>query len=588
MTNSISIIVRVLRRNLWLVSAGLAAIFSLELLALYAPQLIKQGVDLLASGRCDSGQLLRLALDMALLALGVAVLRAMGRPFMLAFGRLVERELRQELFNHVIRLPRQAIDHRPAGELMARATYDIDNIRLAVGYGFQAGFNSILTLVMALAYMIWMSPLLTLVSAIPLVCIPWLTTLQSRKFHACHNSIQRSFARLTEECRDSFNAIRLIRVYNLAGIKESLFSAASSEHMQNNMELTRVTALYLPVMVLVMHLSQALVWGGGGAMAVMGAGVTAGDIVAFTAYLVLLKTPLSYSGYLINLYQRAKSSSQRVDEVLQQPLEEAGQGNIPVSPEVLPGDIVIRNLTFTYPGESRPALRDVSMTIKRGETVALTGPVGSGKSTLLKLLVRLYEPPAGTIFLDGRDVTEMPLHQLRAMTETAAQDPFVFSGSIAENLRLACPDAGDEQLWQALETAGLADEVAAMKSGLETVLGEKGQNLSGGQKGRLSLARTLLRRRPYLLLDDPLAAVDTTAEAQILDRLDRVRGGLTNICVSHRPLSLSFCGNIALFDEEGRLVAQGSHGELAAVSPLYRELMLTEQRQAGTDGEHGR
>lgn len=583
MGKTFSILATSLRQSRWLVAGGLAAIAGLECLALYGPQLIKQSIDLLAAGRADSGRLLSLAGAFGVLAAGVAVLRAIGRPAMLAFGRRVERDLRDTFFSRIMRLPRSFLDRLPAGDLMARSTYDIDNIRLAAGYGFQAAFNSLLTLILAFVYMLRMSPFLTVLAALPMILIPWLGRRQSVRFHRCHRDIQQSFAALTETSRDSFNAIRLIKVYDLAAVNHRHFRKAAQVHLDSNMTLARVSALYLPVMTLVTHLSQAVVWGCGGALAVLGR-LTPGEIVAFCAYLFMLKTPLVYSGYLINLYQRARSSRQRLDEIFHGPAEKTDGAQVrAVQPPAAGEDILIRNLTFTYPGESRPVLKNISLKFSAGTAGAVVGPVGSGKSTLFKLLTRVYEPPGGTIFIGGRDITRMPLTTLRALMEMTAQEPFVFSGSIRENLLLACPSADGDTLWQAIDDVGLGAEIRALPHRLDTELGEKAHRLSGGQKARLALARSLLGKRRFFLLDDPLSAVDTTAEALILGNLSRLRNGCTNLVISHRPLSLSFCRNIFVLDK-GRLADHGTHEELIGRSALYHRLVLAQRLMTNIKG----
>jgi ATP-binding cassette, subfamily B, multidrug efflux pump len=584
--NTLRTIFEDFRSHWWLVAVGLTAILGLELLSLYGPQLIKQGIDMLASGQGDGRRLLRLAGKMSALALSVAALRVLSRPFLLAFGRLVERDVRKNLFSHIAGLPAVTMQRHPAGEVMARATYDIDNIRLAAGYGFQAAVSSLLTLLLALAYMIHMSPLLTLPAAVPMVAIPRLTRRQSIKFHNCHQNIQKSFASLTEESRDSLNAIRLIKVYDLMDIKSLHFRRMAESHRERNMELARVSALYLPVMTLVTHLSQAVVWGLGGSMAVLGL-LTAGDVVAFSAYLVMLKSPLVYSGYLINLGQRARSSRRRVDEIFGKPVEDAGCPAGSTMESCASEDILVRNLTFTYPGESRPVLKDISLKIPGRTTSAIVGPVGSGKSTLLKLLTRIYEPPEETIFIGGRDITRIPLKGLRSLMSMTAQEPFVFSGSVRENLLLACPEATEGELWQVIDDAGLKAEIRALPAMLDTLLGERGHTLSGGQKARLSFARTLLQQRRFLLLDDPLSAVDTRAEAFILSNLTRLRNGRTNLIISHRPLSLAFSENIFVLDQ-GRLKEQGAHRALLARGGLYHRLVLTQQLTHKVRGPDGR
>ncbi|MDI9612268.1 MAG: ABC transporter ATP-binding protein [Acidobacteriota bacterium] len=570
------------RKSWWLTVCGLISIFCLEMLTLYGPQLVKQAINMLATGHADPAALFRLVRTLVVLALGVAILRFFGRPMFMAFGRIVDRELREQFLQRVIGLPRTVSGKYSPGEIMARATYDIDNIQTASGYGFQAAFHSALTLIIALAYMVAMSPVLTLIAAVPMTLIPWLTRRQSKKFHSSHRAIQSTFASLTEESRDSLNAIRLIKAYDLADIKEKQFRQSAQTHLENNMRLAKVNALYSPVMTTIMHTSQATVWGFGGAMAVQGV-LTPGDIVAFSAYLVMLKTPLTYSGYLVNLYQRAKSSRQRMEDILLQPAEKEATDSPAEAPRTtVPSglhDIEIKNLTFSYPGESEPALRNLSLRLEAGITHALVGPVGSGKSTLLKLLTRIYDPPEGTIFWGAEDIVRMPIHRLRILMETAAQAPFVFSDSIRENMLLACPGAGKEELWRALDNVGLTDEINALPDKLDTLLGEKGYTLSGGQKARLALARSLLSNREFFLLDDPLSSVDTEQEASILRNLSGIREGRTNLIVSHRPLSIAFSSKIFVL-EKGRLVAQGTHQDLLDGCIPYRQLVWSQQLTA--------
>jgi ATP-binding cassette subfamily B protein len=567
------------RKYWWFGVCGLVSIFCLEMLTLYGPQLVKQAINMLAAGRTDAAALFRLVRALGALAIGVAALRFFGRPLFMAFGRIVDRELRRKYFQQILALPRTASEKHAAGEIMARATYDIDNIQTASGYGFQAAFHSALTLVIALAYMIAMSPVLTLIAAVPMTCIPWLTRRQSKKFHSSHRAIQNTFASLTEESRDSLNAIRLIKAYDLADIKAKQFRKSSQTHLENNLRLARVNALYSPVMTTIMHMSQATVWGLGGAMAVQGM-LTPGDIVAFSAYLAMLKTPLTYSGYLVNLYQRAKSSRQRVEDILLQPAEKRAAdttGNAASATAISElRDIEIKNLTFFYPGESEPVLRNLSLRLEVGATHALVGSVGSGKSTLLKLLVRIYDPPEGTIFWGDEDIVRMPLHRLRGLMETVVQDPFVFSDSIRENMLLARSDAREQELWHALDTVGLTDEINALPDKLDTVLGEKGYTLSGGQRARIALARSLLRNRAVFLLDDPLSSVDTEGEGLILRNLSRIRKGHTNLIVSHRPLSIAFSSKIFVLDK-GRLIAQGAHQDLVDRCVPYRQLVWSQQ-----------
>lgn len=576
------IIINALKRNWYIPAAGLACITGLEMLTIYNPQLIKRGIDSLAEGNASPQSLLRLALLMAALAFVVGVLRAFGRPMFLGFGRIIERDLRRGFYSHVASLPVAEAGDITAGEMMARSVYDLNNIRLAAGYGIQAGFASALTLVFAVSYMIYMSPFLTLLSLVPMVAIPWLMTKQSRKFHACHRNIQHSFSALTEESRDTFNAIRLVKVYNLFRIKTEFFGKLCGIHKDNNIELAKVSSLYTPVMTLVISVSQAVVWGLGGAMAVLGS-ITPGAIVAFSVYLAMLRSPLSYSGYLINLYQRSRSSVERMEQVFKR--EREGNHSRETESSGFTGaeaDIEIKDLTYTYPGSTKPALKNLNFKITHGENVAIIGPVAGGKSTLFKLLTRIYEPPRGTIFIGGRDITCIPLGILRSYFGAAPQEPFVFSDSVRENLLMAYPEAGENELWDALDRAGLAAEVIKLPSGLDTELGEKGHKFSGGQKARLAFARLVLQNRGIFLLDDPLSAVDTRAEAKILGNLSALRRGRTNFIISHRPLSLSFCDMIFIL-QNGALEAGGTHKELYGINEIYTKLACAKELEDRAD-----
>lgn len=570
------------RRGKGLVIGGLASITVLEALSLYSPQLIKRAVDQLADGRASASSLLYLAGLTTGLAALVALLRMLGRPLLLALGRRVERDLRDSLVKRLLARPQSFFDSQTSGQVMARATYDLSNLRLAAGYGLQAAWDSVLVLALALAYMLWLSPVLTLLAGLPMIAIPWLTRRQSILFHGCHQEIQASFSALSEEANDSLGAIRLVKAYDLAKAKQEVFGDLAARHRDHNLELARVTALYLPIMTLVTNLSLAVVWGAGGALAVLGR-VSPGDIVAFSAYVAMMKTPLVYSGYLINLTQRARSSAQRLQDILQGTEEQ--EAVLAPRPRSSP-HILIRDLSFHYPGEARPVLSGLDLSIEPGGHVALVGPVGSGKSTLLKLLAGLYPAPDGAIILGGRDAADMSEPRLRCLVGMVPQDPFVFSATVQENLALARADADPEDQWRALAVAGLDDEVRALPQGIDTELGEQGHTLSGGQRARLAVAQALLRDPPILLLDDPLSAVDPVAEERIMRRLSRIRAGKTTLIVSHRPGSLAFAETTLVLDQ-GRLSAQGAHGELLAASPLYRRLVQREELSRRVEGGDG-
>jgi len=575
----LELILRLARKNWPRLAFAVLTIVLIDLLQFYVPRLIKFAVDGLAQGTATPGRLLELAGVMLGLAVLIALLRMLGRPIFMGFGRLVERDLRTRLFDHLLSLDLLYFQRRPPGELMARATSDLNNIRLAAGFGLVGGTDTLLTTSLALGFMVYISPLLAALALLPLPLAAALTRVQSRRLHAGYARSQASFSAMTEQIREVLAAMPMIKSYALMSRQEARLARTGRGLLELNLKVARILAFYMPLLSLFNSLSLTLLLAVGGPLVVLGR-ITTGDFVAFTAYLALLRAPLAYFGWMVNLLQRAKSSLARIDEIFSSRPAIAA----PARPESLdlsaPLALSIRGLSFTYPGSTGPTLQEVDLDLPRGSTLALVGPIGSGKSTLLNLSVRLLDPPPGAILAFGTDVRLASLQELRRAVGQVLQEAFIFSASVRENLLLARPQAGEEELWAALEAADLAGEVRDMEGGLETVLGERGLNLSGGQRQRLTLARALLADPPLLLLDDPLSAVDTGAEGRILKNLARFRAGRTTLMVSHRLASVAFAQTIHVLDG-GRIVERGDHDRLMAAGGVYASLFAEQLRLAG-------
>jgi ATP-binding cassette subfamily B protein len=564
-------------------SVGLLALFSVDLLQLYVPRIIKFAVDDLTASRATAQSLLLQAGMVLGLAAGMALLRIVWRPLLFGFSRRVERGLRLSLFKHLQDLHLGYFKNNPPGELMAKATNDLNNIRMAAGIGLVAAVDGFAMGICAIGFMIYISPLLTVLAILPMPLIAILTRVLSRRLHGLFLRNQESFAAMTELVREVLSGIHLVKVYALLKREESRLGQSGREYLDINMDLARHLGLFFPLMVFFTNLSLAVVLGIGGPLAVLGR-ITPGDFVAFAAYLNMLTWPMMALGWVVSLMQRAWGSLERVDAVLQarpriqdpphprRPHAEAGLG------------IEVSSLSFTYSGEERPALHQVSLDIAPGHVVALAGRIGSGKSTLLALLGRLYDPPRGTIRLGGVDVRDMTQAELRSQVVQVPQDAFLFSARVRTNLALGRPQADDKDLWAALKTAALDEEVRDLPQGLDTMLGERALTLSGGQRQRLTLARALLLDPEVLVLDDPLSAVDTETERRILNNLARLRHGRTTLVVSHRLASVDFAQQIYVFDH-GRVVEKGAHRELLAAGGLYQTLFAEQALLAELEGD---
>ncbi len=575
MSSGWHILRNMVRAHRWTISLGLLALVGVDILQLYVPRVIKYAVDDLTSARATAQSLLTQAGAVLGLALAMALLRLLWRPLLMGFSRRVEADLRIRLFEHLQGMHLGYLVDHPPGELMARATNDLNNIRMATGIGLVAAMDGILLGASAVGFMLYISPLLTMLAILPMPLIVALTRVQSKKLHRRYQEVQDAFGRMTEQVREVLAGISLVKAYSLMDREERRLAGAGREYLGLNMGLARILALFFPLMIFFTSLSLAVVLGAGGPLAVFGR-ITTGDFVAFTAYLNLLTWPMMALGWVVSLMQRAGASLERVREVL----ESAPQVEDPPEPRALgpgaPPEMEVRGLTFSYPGQAAPALQDVSLRLVPGATTALVGRVGCGKSTLLALLDRLHDPPPASVFLAGVDIRQLSQAELRRLVVQVPQEAFLFSATVRANLLLGRPQASEDELWRALAVAQVDQEARALPQGLETMLGERAHTLSGGQRQRLALARALLMDPPILVLDDPLSAVDTDTEQRILARLAELRRDRTTLVVSHRLKSVAFAQRIYVL-ERGRVAQEGRHQELMAQTGGLYQTLFAEQ-----------
>lgn len=561
---------------------GFVALVTVDLAQLYVPRLIKFAVDDLTAGTATSRSLLFIGMGIFSLAVLMAGLRILWRPMLFGYARAAERDVRRQVFGHLQSMHLGYLNDNSPGELMARATNDLNNIRMAAGMGMVAAVDGFFMGLAALGFMLYISPLLTLLAILPMPGVVLITRVQSKRMHQSYIDVQESFSAMTEQVREVLSGIRLVKAYGLAGREMGRLAKSGRGYLKLNLGLARVLGLFFPMMALITNICLAVVLGAGGPMTVFG-DITPGDYVAFSAYLNMLTWPMMALGWVVSLIQRAKASLGRVDEIL----GAEPQVNDPAQPVSLapdqPLDLETRNLSFTYPGELQRALEDVSLTLPAQGKVAIVGRIATGKSTLLYLLTRLYEPARDSIFLAGVDIRDLKQADLRSRVVLVTQDAFLFSASVRSNLTMGKPEASEEEMWAALKAADLADDVAALPQGLDSQLGEKGQNLSGGQRQRLALARALLLDPPILLLDDPLSAVDTETEGHILAALGRLRQGRATLMVSHRLASVAFADRIYVLDK-GKVIEEGGHQELMALGGIYHTLFAEQALLAELEG----
>jgi ATP-binding cassette subfamily B multidrug efflux pump len=562
---------------------GIGLLMAVDFLQLMIPRFIKGAVDALASGKTDGAVIIRYVGLILAVALLTFCLRYVWRQLIFGLARRIEEALRNRLLAHLFLLSPAFYQRRSAGDIMAHATNDLEAVRMALGMGLVSLVDSLFLGSAAIAFMAYINPHLTLVSLLPMPVIAYMTFRLSRLFHRRFETVQAVFSSLMEKIRESLVGILVVKVYNLQERELGKLSGLSLEYLQQNLGLARITGTLFPLSLLLTNLSLAVVlWVGGGK--VVRGEITLGDLVAFISYLGLLGWPMMALGWVVNLLKRGSVSLERIGRILAEQPEIADQvGTVPLSGPA--EKIGVRNLTFRYPDREEPVLEALNLEIPLGREVIFTGRTGSGKTTLALLLVRLYDPPLGTLFLNDRDVREVPLTQLRSNLSLVPQEPFLFSDTLRANLLFARPEAAETEMWQVLALTSLDREIRAFPEGLETVIGEKGVLLSGGQRQRLALARALLLNPPFLILDNTLASVDLATERHILRGLPDWRQGRTTIYISHRLVGWEHMDRVFLF-EEGRIVESGSPADLLESKgfyyQLYRRQRLERELEEGT------
>jgi ABC-type multidrug transport system fused ATPase/permease subunit len=529
------------------------------------PYLVGRTVDEIRDGSVNLWPLALAVAGAGVLRLAFSVVRR------LVAGRVslgVEYDLRNRIYEHLHSLELAFFDAQQTGQLMSRATVDLQAVRFFLGYGLIFIMQSALTILIAAGVMFAVDPDLAAVSLAPMPFVIWVAFRYGRRNRPATQEVQQRIAELTAEAEENVSGVRVVKAFAQEQRQLRRFRQAVRGVFDQSMVSTRLRAFYSPFINFLPQLGLAAVLFVGGRQAIEGT-ITVGDFVAFYGYVLMLTTPMRMLGMALGMAQRAVASGARVFELLDRRPRVTAAPDAPPLPDGA-GRVELRGVTFGYDG-GEPVLRDIDLDVQPGRTVAVVGPTGSGKTTLVMLIPRLYDVDTGGVLVDGVDVRSVDPASLRREVAVVSDDAFLFSASLGENIAYARADAGEEEIRAAAERAGLGELLEELPEGLDTLVGERGLTLSGGQRQRVAIARALLAEPRILILDDATSSVDATTESRIKAALREVMEGRTTFVIAHRLSTIALADEVVVL-EGGRVAARGTHSALLEGSDLYREI----------------
>lgn len=546
---------------------GALTVFGNNGLWVLFPQVLKRAVDDLNRGATQHKFFVY-----AMLLIGIALVKGafqfLTRWLMIGVSRDIEYDLRNDMFAHLSSLPYTYYQKNRTGDIMARATNDLNAVRMLLGPAIMYSANTLVFTVAALFFMWHISHTLTIYAFLPLPLASIIIQYFGRRIHERFERIQAQFSNISARAQENFSGARLIRAYAQEEAEIALFETSNKEYVTRSLPLARLMGMLWPALELLLGLAYAMVlWLG--PRGVIKGQMSVGDFYAFSMYILMLTWPVIALGWVINIFQRGTASMTRINEILTAKSEIKDDAVPSRVPETIAGTIEFRHLNFAYNGTS--VLKDINLTVPAGTSLAIVGPTGSGKTTLVSLIPRIYDAAPGSILIDGRPIREYPLETLRRNIGFVPQETFLFSDTVRENIAFGVEQASDQQIHEAAEAASIATDIEAFPDQYKTLVGERGITLSGGQKQRSAIARAIVRDPRILVLDDALASVDTYTEEKILNHLREVMQGRTTIFISHRVSTVRNADRIAVL-HHGRIVESGTHDELIARNGYYTEL----------------
>jgi ATP-binding cassette subfamily B multidrug efflux pump len=546
-----------------------------KIFALFTPRLIGASINVVSDrlvGTITQEVFKTELMTNILYLLGAAIIAGLFtflmRQTIINVSRYIEYDLKNEIYKHYQVLSLNFYKANRTGDLMNRISEDVGKVRMYVGPAIMYTMNTITLFVVALIYMISTAPKLTLYTLLPLPVLSIAIYKLSRLINKRSTIVQESLSVLSTFTQETFSGISVVKSYGIEPRTNENFESLSAQNRQKQINLTKVQALFFPMMILLIGISNILVIYIGGLQYMNGEIEQIGTIAEFIIYVNMLTWPVATVGWVTSLVQQAEASQQRINEFLK---TEPEIRNVTSTATPIKGDIEFKHVSYTYPDTNIKALKNVSFSLKSGETLAILGKTGSGKSTILDLIGRLYDIDSGEILIDNTPIATLNLNNLRECIGYVPQDAFLFSDSIKNNIKFGKEDATDDEVITAAKNARVHKNIIGFSKGYDTILGERGITLSGGQKQRVSIARAIIKSPQILLFDDCLSAVDTETEEKILNNLVKLTENKTTVIVSHRVSSVKHADQIIVLDD-GQITQTGTHETLINTEGYYKDL----------------
>lgn len=573
--NQKELLKRYVMKYKWFYIFGVLILLLVDYMQLFIPKIIGMVTDGIKDGSMASEGIITMVMTLIGVTLVMALSRIGWRYCIIGSSKKIERDLRADLFEKWVELDAQYFNAHKTGNLMAYATNDLNAIRMMVGPGVITIFDAVIMTFLVIGQMAFDINLqLTLVAIIPMPFIAWGSYYFGKIIKRRFKIKQEAFALLSDKVQEAFSGIKVIKsfvqeYYDLKG-----FDVIAEDNYDKNLKLAKLSAFLNPLVIFLVGTSLLISIGYGGYLTMVNE-ITIGEFVAFNQYILMLSWPMQAIAMGINTFAQGSASVKRIDEVLQvQAVVQDEEGAKAL--DQVEGNIKLSHLNFNFPDNNQQGLIDVNLDIKKGETLAILGRTGSGKSTLVNLLLRIYNAPEGTIYIDGKDIMKATVQSVREHIAYVPQDNFLFSDTIASNIAFGADHLTKEQIEEAARKADVHRNIMDFPEKYDTVVGERGTTLSGGQKQRVSIARALILDAPILILDDSLSAVDTKTEELILENLKEVREGKTNIIIAHRISTVRHADHIVVL-EEGRVAEYGNHESLLEMQGIYADMYEKQQ-----------